>query len=93
MEGMNRTASLLGRLGGLSRSEAKQEAARRNGARGGRPRAAHLFARDVLAMQERLRPRLPGVSENDLGVILSCVLRPIEQRRFFLRAVRGHYVF
>lgn len=31
-------AALLGRLGGLARSKAKQRAARENGRKGGRPR-------------------------------------------------------
>lgn len=34
----NTAAVALGKLGGLSTSEAKREAARRNGAKGGRPR-------------------------------------------------------
>jgi len=37
-EKKNIHAVALGKLGGRSRTEAKQEAARRNGKRGGRPR-------------------------------------------------------
>lgn len=35
---MNRAAQQLGRLGGKQTSEAKVEAARKNGAKGGRPK-------------------------------------------------------
>lgn len=35
---MNRAAQQLGRLGGKATSEAKAEAARKNGAKGGRPK-------------------------------------------------------
>ena len=34
----SKAAAVLGRLGGLSRSKAKQRAARENGRKGGRPR-------------------------------------------------------
>lgn len=48
----NRKMVRLGRKGGKSDSEAKAEAARINGAKGGRPRKTPLFvARDLTAKE------------------------------------------
>ncbi|MCA1827183.1 MAG: hypothetical protein ABR567_16275 [Myxococcales bacterium] len=87
-------ASAMGRRGGRSRSSAKVAAARRNGARGGRPRNADLFAREVQGLCERLSPRLPRVDPGDLRLIVRCLLLPPARRAVFvIRRKDGRYVF
>jgi hypothetical protein len=43
--------------------------------------------------RERVRALVPEVSDHDLLLILDRLLRPIEEQRFFIRRVAGHYVF
>ena len=84
----------MGRRGGLSRSAAKRAAARRNGARGGRPRDANLLARKVADSCARLGPQLPEVDPGDLRLIVRCLLLPPARRAVFLaRRKDGRYVF
>lgn len=88
------TAGELGRKGGRSRSPAKRAAARRNGSKGGRPRFADLLARRVREARAQLQPLLPDMDPGDLDLILSCLLRPLERRQFFMwRDARGRLVF
>ena len=47
------------------------------------------FVALVSAEQKRIRAHVPDVDPHDLALILSTMLRPVAQRRFFLRA-RGH---
>ena len=84
----------MGRRGGLSRSAAKRAAARRNGARGGRPRNADLFAEKVAQTCAQLRRELPDVDAGDLRLIVRCLLLPPARRAVFLtRRKDGRYVF
>jgi|SRR5437667_7493881 len=84
----------MGRRGGLSKSAAKRAAARRNGARGGRPRDADLFVRKVADTCARLRPQLPQMDPGDLSLIVRCLLLPPARRAVFLaRRKDGRYVF
>src|SRR5437764_292962 len=41
------------------------------------------FVAGVAEEQARLQPLLPDVDPHDLNLILSCMRRPIERRRFF----------
>jgi len=43
--------------------------------------------------QARLQPLLPDVDPHDLNLILSCMLRPVKNRRVFLFQQGGRYVF
>ena len=84
----------MGRRGGLSKSAAKRAAARRNGARGGRPREADLLARKVAKVCARLGPQLPDLDPGDLRLIVRCLLLPPARRAVFLvRRKDGRYVF
>ena len=84
----------IGRRGGLSKSVAKRAAARRNGARGGRPRNVEIFAREVREVCARLAPQLPEVDPGDLRLIVRCLLLPPARRAVFLARRRdGRYVF
>lgn len=87
-------ARQMGHKGGLSRSEAKRVAARRNGMRGGRPRMVEQFARELRELHAQLAPVLPEVDPGDLSLILDCLLRPPERRVIFIfRREDGRYVF
>ena len=84
----------MGRKGGKSRSPRKQAAARKNGARGGRPRKAELFAREVTSVSIRLAPVLPSIDPGDLQLIVRQLLLPPQRRaRFLFRRSDGRYVF
>jgi hypothetical protein len=84
----------MGRRGGRSRSTAKRAAARRNGARGGRPRKADVFARRVLETCARLAPELPDIDPGDLRLIVrSLLLPPIRRVVWVRRRADGRYVF
>ena len=84
----------MGRRGGRSKTAAKRAAARRNGARGGRPRLSDLFARQVREVSSRLAPQLPRVDPGDLLLIVRCLLLPPARRAVFLsRRKDGRYVF
>jgi hypothetical protein len=86
--------SEMGRRGGQSRSVAKRSAARRNGARGGRPRDVDLLARKVREVCARLAPQLPELDPGDLGLIVRSLLLPPGRRAVFLaRRQDGRYVF
>lgn len=87
-------AAEIGRRGGQSKSAAKRAAARRNGARGGRPRDADVLARRVRDVCSRLAPELPRVDPGDLRLIVRCLLLPPARRAVFVaRRVDGRYVF
>jgi hypothetical protein len=84
----------MGRRGGRSRSAAKRAAARRNGARGGRPRNVDLLARRVRDVCARLAPELPDLDPGDLRLIVRCLLLPPARRAVFVaRRNDGRYVF
>ena len=84
----------MGRRGGRSKSLVKRKAARRNGARGGRPRATDLFARKLQDTCARLVPQLPQVDPGDLRLIVRCLLLPPARRAVFItRRQDGRYVF
>ena len=84
----------MGRVGGRSRSAAKRAAARRNGARGGRPRDADLLAGKIAVLCARLEPQLPDIDPGDLRLIVRCLLLPPARRAVFLvRRDDGRYVF
>jgi hypothetical protein len=87
-------ARQMGRRGGSSRSAAKRAAARRNGALGGRPRQADVFARRVREECMRLAPQLPQIDPGDLRLIVRCLLLPPARRAVFItRRKDGRYVF
>jgi len=87
-------ASEMGRRGGQSKSAAKRTAARRNGARGGRPRDVDLLARKVRDVCARLGPQLPEVDPGDLRLIVRSLLLPPARRAVFLtRGQDGRYLF
>ena len=87
-------ASEMGRRGGLSKSAAKRTAARRNGARGGRPRDADLLVRKIADTCARVRPQLPELDPGDLRLIVRCLLLPPARRAVFVaRRKDGRYVF
>jgi len=84
----------MGRKGGRSRTVVKRRAARRNGARGGRPPNTELFARRVRDACRALAPRLPGIDPGDLRLIVRCLLLPPERRAVFIHKRKdGRYVF
>jgi len=84
----------MGRKGGRSRSTAKRSASRRNGARGGRPRNAELFARTVREVCIALAPQVPQIDPGDLNLIVRCLLLPPARRAVFVtRRKDGRYVF
>jgi hypothetical protein len=84
----------MGRRGGRSKSDAKQAASRRNGARGGRPRDVDVLARNIRDVCARLAPELPWVDGGDLRVIVRCLLLPPARRAVFVaRRNDGRYVF
>ena len=84
----------MGRLGGRSKSAVKRAAARRNGARGGRPRDVDVFARKVQDACVRLAPEFPKVDPGDLRLIVRCLLLPPARRAVFVaRREDGRYVF
>jgi len=78
------TKAQAGRLGGRKRSPTKAATARRNGALGGRPTKAALFARAVLAEQARLAPLLPDADPHDLNLVLINLMRPLAERPMFV---------
>jgi hypothetical protein len=84
----------MGRSGGRSKSPAKRAAARRNGARGGRPTNADRFARQIRETCVRLAPELPQIDPLDLRRIVRNLLLPPAQRCVFIyRRKDGRYVF
>ena len=87
-------AAEMGRRGGRSRSAAKRAAARRNGARGGRPRDVDVLARRAREVCALLAAELPGVDPGDLRLIVRCLLLPPARRAVFVsRRNDGRYVF
>jgi hypothetical protein len=87
-------ASEMGRKGGRRRTAAKRAAARRNGARGGRPSEAQKLAREVRDTCVRLAPQFPKIDPGDLRLIVRCLLLPPSRRAVFLtRREDGRYVF
>jgi hypothetical protein len=84
----------MGRKGGQSRTAAKTAAARRNGARGGRPTNAERLARKVSEVCVELAPQLPQIDPGDLRLIVRCLLLPPARRAVFVtRRKDGRYVF
>jgi hypothetical protein len=84
----------MGRRGGQSKSTAKQAAARRNGARGGRPRDVDVLGRNIRVVCARLAPELPWIDAGDLRLIVRCLLLPPARRAVFVvRRKDGRYVF
>jgi len=56
-------------------------------------RDLNRLAKKVAKEQARLQPLLPHIDPHDLHLILASMLRPIEQRRFFIRLQQeGMYV-
>jgi hypothetical protein len=87
-------AEEMGRKGGRSRSAAKRAAARRNGARGGRPRNAELLARRVHQVCTSVALQLPQIDPGDLRLIVRSLLLPPARRAVFLQKRKdGRYVF
>jgi len=87
-------AKQMGRRGGLSKSVAKRAAARRNGARGGRPRNVDRLAGKIRDVCAQLVPQLPEIDPGDLRLIVRCLLLPPARRAVFLtRRKDGRYVF
>jgi hypothetical protein len=87
-------ARQMGRKGGRSKSAKKRAAARANGARGGRPTKADLFARRIRETCDRLGPRLPHIDPGDLRLIVrNLLLPPLERVVFIRRRKDGRYVF
>jgi hypothetical protein len=78
----------------MSKSIAKRAAARRNGARGGRPRDVDRLARKIREVCAQLAPQLPEIDPGDLRLIVRCLLLPPARRAVFLmRRKDGRYVF
>ena len=72
-------------LGGQQRSREKAAAAKRNGARGGRPSKAVALVRRVQAMRAKLGDRCRNIDPHDLDLILIRLCsRPQDGRRFFI---------
>lgn len=75
-----------GRQGGQRKSAAKQAAARRNGARGGRPGRLQALLRRMRAMHAKVEGRLPDMDPHDLDLIIERLCRRFgDGRRFFIR--------
>lgn len=84
----------MGRRGGRSKSVAKGVAARRNGARGGRPRNADRFALSVRNLCARLSSQVPEIEPGDLRMIVRSLLLPPARRAVFVTRRRdGRFVF
>ncbi len=79
-----------GRRGGQRKSPAKRAAAQRNGARGGRPKKAHVLLRTMQAMYAKIRNQPLNIDPGDLGLIIERLCRaPNSGRRFFIRPRKG----
>lgn len=63
----------------------------RRGKKKGREALARFVER-VATEQARIQPLVPGVDPHDLNLILSRMLRPLEERRYFHRRVGNRYV-
>lgn len=75
-----------GRLGGRNQSAAKLVAARRNGAKGGRPSRVQGLLRRMRAMHAKVAGRLPDMDPHDLDLIIERLCRRFgDGRRFFIR--------
>jgi len=71
--------------GGQSRSPAKQAAARKNGARGGRPTKTVALLRRMSAMHALIGPRCRHIDPDDLDLIIEALCRaPGSDRPFFI---------
>ena len=102
----NRAAVALGRLGGRKGGAARMKsmtAAERSAL--GRRAEQKRWSKDDAAMslkdlsrlvervakeQARLQPLLPDIDPHDLRLILSCMLRPLKDRRYFIRRAKKH---
>jgi len=74
-----------GRSGGQRQSPAKRAAARRNGARGGRPSNAQVLLRRMRAMYTKIGDQCRDVDPGDLGLIIERLCRaPNSGRQFFI---------
>lgn len=49
--------------------------------------------RQLDALQAKLAPKLPKIDPHDLRLILMCLLRPFEEKRFFIQKKGDHYSF
>lgn len=79
-----------GQRGGRRKSPAKQAAARRNGAHGGRPTRAEALLRDMRALYEKLAAKCPEIDPGDLTLIVERMCRrPGSSRRFFIHPLAG----
>ncbi|HEY2028967.1 MAG TPA: hypothetical protein VGH20_07130 [Myxococcales bacterium] len=84
----------MGRKGGKRSTPKKRAAARRNGARGGRPTNAERFAREVRDECKRLAPEFPEIDPVDLRRIVRNLMLPPAKRCVFIhRRKDGRYVF
>lgn len=55
-------------------------------------RELNRLAKRVAKERARLHPLLPWIELHDLDLILSRMLRPVEQRRYFIRRQGSMYV-
>jgi hypothetical protein len=86
---------VAGRRGGQRRTAAKRAAARKNGARGGRPSRVEALLGRMRAMHERLAKQRLDIDPDDLDLIVEHMCRePNSDRRFFIHPRRdGGYGF
>jgi hypothetical protein len=76
---------MRGSHGGRSKSPAKQRAARRNGARGGRPSNALALMARMRAMHAKIGERCKHIDPGDLDLIIERMCRaPNSGRQFFI---------
>lgn len=74
-----------GRRGGQRKSLAKGVAARKNGARGGRPTKVQALLRRMAAMYAKIGDQCRHVDPGDLGLIIERLCRaPNSGRQFFI---------
>jgi hypothetical protein len=74
-----------GRQGGQRKSPAKRAAARKNGARGGRPNNVQALLRRMRAMYAKIGDQCRHIDPGDLGLIIERLCRaPNSDRRFFI---------
>lgn len=74
-----------GRGRGQRSSPAKRAAARKNGARGGRPTKAEALVRRMRAMHEKIGIACSHIDPHDLDLIIERMCRdPGSDRRFFI---------
>jgi hypothetical protein len=79
-----------GRRGGQRKSPAKRAAARRNGARGGRPNKAQALVRRMQVVHAKIKDQCRSIDPHDLWLIIERMCRqPGSGRRFFIRPLEG----